>query len=247
MAFVTFWLAKDARKVLSNIVSDGHGTVFSVAYPKEKPQASTAPWVGEYEELKLYVVGLPNLTTDTEVLVEFTKDGSCEVHMMQNTAFVNFGDKYNAARAIKRLHNKFMFPGSSRCISVRYARKKSYNAPSAKNPPSQKLSKVTWSFFVPHSSYNSTCVFYCTQATPAHMQLHQKSYNAPSAKNQPNQKLSKVTWSFYLLHSSLQFILCFLLHTGKSCTRATTSKIDQRPQRKKSNKPKAIEGNMPLY
>ena len=67
MAFVTFWLAKDARKVLSNIVSDGHGTVFSVAYPKEKPQASTAPWVGEYEELKLYVVGLPNLTTDTEV------------------------------------------------------------------------------------------------------------------------------------------------------------------------------------
>ena len=150
MAFVTFWLAKDALKALSTIVSDGYGTVFSVAYPKEKPQASPAKWVGEYEEMKIFVKGIPNCTTETEVLSEFLQDGNCEVHMMQNTAFVNFGDKYNAARAIKRLHNKFMFPGSSRCISVRYARKKSYNTPSAKHP---------------------SCVFYCTQATPANMQF----------------------------------------------------------------------------
>jgi methylmalonyl-CoA mutase N-terminal domain/subunit len=71
MAFVTFWLAMDARKALSTIVSDGHGTVFSIAYPKEKPQASTATWEGEYEEMKLYVVGIPNFTTETEVRSEF--------------------------------------------------------------------------------------------------------------------------------------------------------------------------------
>jgi len=41
------------------------------------------------------------------VLGEFMQDGDCEVHMMQNTAFVNFATKENAARAIKRLHNKF--------------------------------------------------------------------------------------------------------------------------------------------
>ncbi len=197
MAFVTYWLEKDALKALSTVVSDGHGTVFSISFPKEKPQASTAPWVGEYEELKLYVRGIPNLTTKTEVLVEFMQDGNCEVHMMLNTAFVTFGNNKNAARAIKRLHNKFLFPGSSRCISVRYARKKSYNTPMPKNPSSQRLSKVTWSFYLPHSSYNSSCVFYCTQATPAHVQLRQKSKNAPSAKSQTNQKPSKVTWPLY--------------------------------------------------
>ncbi len=80
MAFVTYWLEKDALKALSTIVSDGHGTVFSVSFPKEKPQASTGTWVGEYEELKLYVVGIPNITTETEVLVEFTKDGNWQLH-----------------------------------------------------------------------------------------------------------------------------------------------------------------------
>ena len=160
MAFVTFWLAKDALKALSTIVSDGYGTVFSIAYPKEKPQASTANWVGEYEEMKLYVVGIPNSTTETEVLSEFLQDGNCEVHLMQNTALVNFGDKKNAARAIKRLHNKFKFPGSHRFITVRYARKKSYNTLSAKKPLSHRLSKVTWSFYLPPSSYYSSCVFY---------------------------------------------------------------------------------------
>ncbi len=198
MAFVTYWLEKDALKALSGIVSDGHRTILEVSVPKEKPQQApkATPWEGGYEELKLYVAGILTLTSKTEVLGEFMQDGDCEVHMMQNTAFVNFATK-NAARAIKRLLSKFKFPGSSRYISVRYARKKSYNTPSAKNPPSQKLSKVTWSFYSPRSSLNSSCVFYFTQATPAHTQLRQKSYNAPSAKNQRNQKPSKVTWPLY--------------------------------------------------
>ena len=117
---------------------------------------------------------------------------------MQNNALVNFGDKKNAARAIKRLHNKFMFPGcsSSRFISVQYARKNSYNTPSAKNPPSRKPSKVTWPFYLP---------------------------------------------PFFL-----PFILCFLLHTGNCCKQATGYKIVQHPQRKKSTKPKAIEGTMAI-
>jgi RNA recognition motif-containing protein len=142
MAFVTFYLEKDARKALSATVSDGQGTVFSVSYPKEKQQASSAPYVGDHEELKLYVRGIPSFTTETEVLAEFTQDGNCTVHMMENTAFVNFGDKKNAARAIKRLHNQFSFPGSSRCIIVRYARKTSHNTPSAKKQPTKKPSKV---------------------------------------------------------------------------------------------------------
>ena len=165
MAFVTFWLAKDALRALSTTVSDGHGTVFSIAYPKEKPQASTAKWVGEYEEMKLYVVGIPNSTTETEVLSEFLQDGNCEVHLMQNTAFVNYGDKKNAARAIKRLHNKFKFPGSHRFITVRYARKKSYNTPSAKKPLSHRLSKVTWSFYLLHSSLQFILCFLCEYHT----------------------------------------------------------------------------------
>jgi hypothetical protein len=153
MAFVTYWLEKDALKALSGILSDGKGTILEVSLPKEKPQAPKATtWEGGYEELKLYVTGISTLTSKSEVLGEFMKDGDCEVHMMQNTAFVNYTTKKNAARAIKRLHNKLIFPGSSRYISVRYARKKTYNTPSAKKPPSQKLSKVTWSFYSPHFS-----------------------------------------------------------------------------------------------
>ncbi len=134
MAFVTYWLERAALKALSSIVSDGNGTIFKVGLPlvKEQPPVSTATLNGELDDLKLYVVGIPNVTTKAEVLAEFMKDGNCEVHMMQNDALVNFGDKKNAARAIKRLHNKFMFAGSSRFISVRYARKNSYNTPSAK-------------------------------------------------------------------------------------------------------------------
>ena len=142
MVFVTFWLAMDARKALSTIVSDGHGTVFSIAYPKEKPQASTATWEGGYEEMKLYVLGIPKFTTDTEVLSQFLPDGDCLVHMMQNTALVTYGDKRNAARAVKRLHDKHTFPGGQRSISVTYARKQS-----AKNPFSQRLLKVTWPLY----------------------------------------------------------------------------------------------------
>ena len=217
MAFVTYWLEKAALKALSSIVSDGNGTIFKIGLPlvKEQPPVSKATWDGELDEMKLYVVGIPTVTAKAEVLAEFMKDGNCEVHMMQNNALVKFGDKKNAARAIKRLHNKFMFPGcsSSRFISVRYARKNSYNTPSAKNPPSRKPSKVTWPLYVPPSSYHSPCVFYCTQATAANRQLGTKSYNAPSAKNQPSPKPSKVPWPLYLPHSSLDFILCFLLYT----------------------------------
>ncbi len=145
MTFVTYWLEKAALKALSSIVSDGNGTIFKIGLPlvKEEPPVSTATWDGELDELKLYVVGIPNVITKAEVLAEFMKDGNCEVHMMQNSALVNFGTQKNAARAINRLHNKFMIPGSSRFISVRHARKNSYNTPSSKNPPSQKPSKVT--------------------------------------------------------------------------------------------------------
>ena len=200
MAFVTYWLEKAALKALSSIVSDGNGTLFKIGLPlvKEQPPVSKATWDGELDEMKLYVVGIPTVTAKAEVLAEFEKDGNCEVHMMQNNALVKFGDKKNAARAIKRLHNKFMFPGcsSSRFISVRYARKNSYNTPSAKNPPSRKPSKVTWPFYLP---------------------------------------------PFFL-----PFILCFLLHTGNCCKQATGYKIVQHPQRKKSTKPKAIEGTMAI-
>ena len=183
MAFVTYWLEKDALKALSGILSDGKGTILEVSLPKEKPQAPKATtWEGGYEELKLYVTGISTLTSKSEMLGEFMKDGDCEVHMMQNTAFVKYTTKKKAARAIKRLHNKFIFPGSSRYISVRYARKKTYNIPSAKKPPSQKLSKVTWSFYSPRSSYNSSCVFYCTQVTLAHTQLRQNRTTPPARK-----------------------------------------------------------------
>ena len=197
MAFVTYWLEKDALKALSGILSDGKGTILEVSLPKKKPQAPKATtWEGGYEELKLYVTGISTLTSKSEVLGEFMQDGDCEVHMMQNTAFVNYTTKKNAARAIKRLHNKLTFPGSSRSISVRYARKKNTT------PPAQKTTKpkafegnmvILFTTF----SYNSSCFFYCTQATPAHTQLRKKSYNATSAKNQRNQKPSKVTWSLY--------------------------------------------------
>jgi hypothetical protein len=43
-----------------------------VSFPKEKPQAPKATtWEGGYEELKLYVTGIPALTSKTEVLGEF--------------------------------------------------------------------------------------------------------------------------------------------------------------------------------
>ena len=173
--------------------------MFKVGLPivKEQPPVSKATWDDELDELKLYVVGIPTVTTKAEVLAEFMKDGNCEVHMMQNNALVNFGNKKNAARAIKRLHNKFMFPGSSRFISVRYARKNSYNTPSAKHPPSQKPSKV---------------------------------------------RTMAIVFSTFVL----PFTLCFLLHTGNCCKQATGYKIEQDPQRKKSTKPKAIEGTMAI-
>ena len=95
MAFVTFWLEKDALKALTGIVYDGHGTILEVSFPKEKPQqaSKTTTWEGGYEELKLYVTGISTLTSKTEVLGEFMQDGDCEVHMMQNTAFINFTTK----------------------------------------------------------------------------------------------------------------------------------------------------------
>ncbi len=125
------------------------------------------------------------------------------------------GDKKNAARAIKRLHNKFMFPDSSRDISVRYVRKNSYNTPSAKNPPSQKPSKVTWSFYLPHSSYNSSCVFYSTQATTANRQLRKKSYNAPSAKI--NQAKSHRRYHGHCIYHILLLISSYAFY----CTQST--------------------------
>ncbi len=94
MAFVTYWLEKDALKALSGILSDGKGTILEVSLPKEKPQAPKATtWEGGYEELKLNVTGISTLTSKSEMLGEFMKDGDCEVHMMQNTAFVKYTTK----------------------------------------------------------------------------------------------------------------------------------------------------------
>jgi hypothetical protein len=95
MGFVTYWLEKDTLKALSGIVSDGHGAILEVSFPKEKPQQAlkATTWEGGYEELKLYVAGIPTLTSKTEVLGEFMQNCDCEVHMMQTTAFVNFATK----------------------------------------------------------------------------------------------------------------------------------------------------------
>ncbi len=93
MAFVTFWREKDALKALSSIVSYENETILEVSFPKEKPPPKTTTWEGGYEELKLYVTGISTLTSKTEVLGEFMQDGDCEVHMMQNTAFINFTTK----------------------------------------------------------------------------------------------------------------------------------------------------------
>jgi hypothetical protein len=72
----------------------------------------------------------------------FTEYGDAEVQMMQNTAIVTYGDKRHAARALNRLHKSFSFPGSTRHIYVRFARKLLNDATSAKFRPKQKLTKV---------------------------------------------------------------------------------------------------------
>jgi hypothetical protein len=78
MGFVTFWSEKDALKALTS-------SVFDADAPKKQP-VSTSTWKGEYHEDKLFVAGIPNLISETEVLEVFTEHSDAEVQMMQNTA-----------------------------------------------------------------------------------------------------------------------------------------------------------------
>ena len=75
----------------------------------------------------------------------FTKYGDAEVEMMQNSAFVTYGDKRHADRALKGLHKRYSFPGSTRQIYVRFARKLPNDATSANIRPKQKQTMVAWS------------------------------------------------------------------------------------------------------
>ncbi len=120
-------------KALTSSVFDADGIKLNVSTPlaPKKQPVSTSTWKGEYHEDKLFVAGIPNLISKTEVLGVFTEYGDVEVQMMQNTAIVTYGDKRHAARALNCLHKSFSFPGSTRHIYVQFARKLPNNATSA--------------------------------------------------------------------------------------------------------------------
>jgi RNA recognition motif-containing protein len=109
--------------------------------PTRQP-VSTSTWKGVYHEDELFVSGIPNSISETEVLAVFAEHGDAEVQMMKNTAIVKYGDKRHAARALNRLHKSFSFPGSTRQIYVRFARKLLNDATSANFQPKHKLTKV---------------------------------------------------------------------------------------------------------
>ncbi len=96
-------------------------------------------------EISSYVAGIPKGISKTEVLYVFTQYGDAEVEMMQNSEFVTYGDKRHAARALNCLHKSYSFPGSTRHIYVRFARKLPNDATSAKIRPKQKQTMVAWS------------------------------------------------------------------------------------------------------
>ena len=107
-----------------NTVRDENGKRLIVSIPvaPKKQQDSNSKWEGEYHVDKLYVAGIPNLISKTEVLNVFTQYGDAEVKMMQNSAIVTYGKKREADRALKALHKRYSFPGSTRPIYVRFAR-----------------------------------------------------------------------------------------------------------------------------
>ena len=144
MGFVIFCTERDALKALTSSVFDADGMQLNVSIPlaPKKQPVSTSTWKGEYHEGKLFVAGIPNSISKPEVLAVFSEYGDAKVQMMQNTAFVTYGDKRHAARALNRLHKSFSFPGSTRHIYVRFARKLLNDATSPKFRPKQKLTKV---------------------------------------------------------------------------------------------------------
>ena len=86
------------------------------------------------------------MITKTDVLCAFAEYGDAEVQLKNNTAIVSYGDKRDAARALRCLHKRFSFPGTTkRHIYVRFAQKLPNNATSAKIQPKQKLTMVAWS------------------------------------------------------------------------------------------------------
>ena len=122
--------------------ADGLKLNVSIPLAPTKQPVTTTTWKGEYHEDELFVAGIPNSISETEVLQVFTEHGDAEVRMMKNTAIVKYGDKRHAERALNRLHKNFSFPGSTRHIYVRFARKLPNDATSAKFQPKQKLTKV---------------------------------------------------------------------------------------------------------
>ena len=145
-AFITFWSEGDAFKALTSSVFDAEGTKLHVSIPMApKKQQETSTWEGEYHDNKLFVSGIPNVITKTDVLCAFAEYGDAEVQLKNNTAIVSYGDKRHAARALRGLHKRFSFPGSKRYIYVRFARKLPNDATSAKIQPKQKLTMVAWS------------------------------------------------------------------------------------------------------
>jgi hypothetical protein len=141
-------------KALTSSVFDADGTKLNVSIPlaPKKQQVSNSAWKGEYHDDKLYVAGIPNLITKTEVLCVFAEYGDAEVQMMHNSAFVSYGNKRHAARALDQLHKQFSFPGSSRHIYVRFARKLLNNAAGPKIPQKHKPSKVARPLNFAHAS-----------------------------------------------------------------------------------------------
>ena len=146
-AFITFWSEGDAFKALTSSVFDAEGTKLHVSIPMApKKQQETATYEGEYHDDKLFVSGIPNQITQTEMVCVFAQFGDVEVEMKpKNTAIVSYWDKRHAAHALSSLHKRFSFPGSTRSIYVRFAQKFSNDATSAKLQPKQKLTMVAWS------------------------------------------------------------------------------------------------------
>ena len=132
-------------KALTSSVFAADGTKLNVSIPlaPKKQQQETSTWKGGYHDDKLFVSGIPNLISKNDVLCVFVEYGDAEVQMMLNSALVSYGNKRHAARALDQLHKQFSFPGSSRHIYVRFARKLLNNAAGPKIPPKHKPSKVT--------------------------------------------------------------------------------------------------------
>ena len=134
-------------KALTSSVFAADGTKLNVSIPlaPKKQQQETSTWTGGYHDDKLFVSGIPNLITKTDVLCAFAEYGDAEVQLKNNTAIVSYSDKRDAARALRCLHKRFSFPGTKRHIYVRFAQKLPNNATSAKIQPKQKLTMVAWS------------------------------------------------------------------------------------------------------